>query len=77
MTSKYIQAPGVVFMIRPHRFHPNPETALDNAFQRSPMQRTAREVAKDAYEEVTSAAQKLENEGVRVHIFEDRGEKTR
>jgi len=34
MTSKYIQAPGAVFMIRPHRFHPNPETAFDNAFQR-------------------------------------------
>jgi len=27
MTSRYIQAPGAVAMIRPHRFHPNPETA--------------------------------------------------
>ena len=27
-----IQAPGAVVMIRPHRFHPNPETAADNAF---------------------------------------------
>jgi hypothetical protein len=31
-------------------------------------------VAKGAYDEVTSAAKKLEDEGVRVHIFEDRGE---
>ncbi|HKR46723.1 MAG TPA: amidinotransferase, partial [Paraburkholderia sp.] len=29
-----IQAPCAVVMIRPHRFHPNPETAADNAFQR-------------------------------------------
>lgn len=75
MTSRYIQAPGAVFMIRPHRFHPNPETATDNAFQRKPLQRTSKEVAQDAYKEVTVVAQRLEAEGVRVHIFEDRGEK--
>lgn len=62
-------------MIRPHRFHPNPETAKDNAFQRVPLQRSAQVVAKNAYNEVTETANKLEEEGVRVHIFEDHGEK--
>ncbi|MCW0054096.1 amidinotransferase, partial [Burkholderia pseudomallei] len=30
-----IQAPAAVVMIRPHRFLPNPQTAADNAFQRT------------------------------------------
>lgn len=75
MTSKYIQAPGAVVMIRPHRFHPNPETASDNAFQRTDGQFSPKEIAKAAYQEVTAAAARLEAEGVMVHIFEDRGEK--
>jgi hypothetical protein len=75
MTSKHIQAPGAVVMIRPHRFHSNPETAADNAYQRTESQRSAQQISKDAYDEVTEAASRLENEGVRVHIFEDRGEK--
>jgi len=29
------QSAGAVLMIRPHRFHPNPETAADNAFQKA------------------------------------------
>lgn len=75
MSSKNIQAPGAVVMIRPHRFHPNPETATDNAFQRTDGDRSQRELAKAAYDEVTTAAATLEEAGVRVHIFEDRGEK--
>jgi hypothetical protein len=75
MSSKYIQAPGAVVMIRPHRFHPNPETATDNAFQRSNADLSIKEIAKAAYDEVTAAATRLEAEGVKVHIFEDRGEK--
>lgn len=75
MTTHFIQAPGAVFMIRPHRFHPNPETASDNAFQRTPVSRTSQQIAKDAYDEVTEVARTLEAEGVTVHIFEDRGEK--
>ncbi len=62
-------------MVRPHRFHPNPETASDNAFQRTDGDRTAEQMAKDGYDEVTKAAKRLESEGVRVHIFEDHGEK--
>ncbi len=62
-------------MIRPHRFHCNPETAADNAFQRDEQRLEADETAQRAYEEVTAAARRLESEGVRVHVFEDRGEK--
>jgi hypothetical protein len=74
MTSRYIQAPGAVVMIRPHRFHPNPETAKDNAFQRTDGELSAKEIARAAYDEVTAVAARLEEEGVKVHIFEDRGE---
>ncbi len=62
-------------MIRPHRFHPNPETAKDNAFQRTDGDLSAAEIARAAYDEVTAVAARLEEEGVKVHIFEDRGEK--
>ncbi|MFK5926857.1 MAG: arginine deiminase-related protein [Desulfuromusa sp.] len=75
MASKSIQAPGSVVVIRPHRFHPNPETASDNAFQRTDGNRSHKQMAEDAYREVSEAAIQLEKNGVRVHIFEDRGEK--
>ncbi len=74
MAVQHIQAPGAVVMVRPHRFHPNPETAKDNAFQRSSEELSGSHIAKKAYDEVTQAASRLEEEGVRVHIFEDRGE---
>ncbi|RPJ10397.1 MAG: amidinotransferase, partial [Deltaproteobacteria bacterium] len=60
MTSRYIQAPGAVAMIRPHRFHPNPETAKDNAFQRTDGDLSAAEIARAAYDEVTAVAARLE-----------------
>lgn len=75
MAKQYIQAPAAVVMIRPHRFHPNPETATDNAFQRSDDDHSVEITARKAFEEVTEAALKLESAGVRVHVFEDRGEK--
>jgi len=75
VTSRSIQAPGSVVIIRPHRFHPNPETASDNAFQRTDADRTIRKTAEDAYREVSEAASQLEMHGVKVHIFEDHGEK--
>lgn len=75
MSSKFIQAPGAVVMIRPHRFHPNPETASDNAFQRRDGDKPGKDIARAAFNEVTEAAARLEREGIRVHIFEDRGEK--
>ncbi len=62
-------------MIRPHRFLSNPETAFDNAFQKADGNRSVKQMAQDAYREVSEAAEALEKKGVRVHIFEDRGEK--
>ncbi|MGF6603763.1 hypothetical protein P3T23_008517 [Paraburkholderia sp. GAS448] len=72
-----IQAPGAVVMIRPHRFHPNPETAADNAFQRADAAEnldSRAALAAAARDEVTGAAAALEAAGVRVHVFDDRGE---
>ncbi|MBI3100887.1 MAG: amidinotransferase [Burkholderiales bacterium] len=62
-----LQAPAAVAMVRPHHFHPNPETAADNAFQRPA---TAASVAGQAHAEVTEAAARLEAAGVRVHLFD-------
>ncbi|MDM0058027.1 citrulline utilization hydrolase CtlX [Variovorax fucosicus] len=62
-------------MIRPHGFTPNPQTAADNAFQHAADLASAQAVAEAAHAEVGAAAQRLEHEGVRVHLFEDRGER--
>ena len=62
-----LQAAAAVAMVRPHHFHPNPETAADNAFQRPA---TAASVAAQAHAEVTEAAARLEAAGVRVHLFD-------
>ncbi|MDP3842869.1 MAG: arginine deiminase-related protein [Oxalobacteraceae bacterium] len=70
---KSIQAPAAVVMIRPHRFHPNPETAADNAFQRTDATWSAQAIADAARDEVTAAAAALEAAGVRVHVFDDFG----
>jgi hypothetical protein len=69
-----LQAPAAVVMVRPHRFLPNAETAVDNTFQICPGQGLAMTVAEAAYREVSQAAQCLENAGVRVHLFEDFGD---
>lgn len=65
------QAPAAVVMVRPHHFTPNPQTAADNAFQRSAASLEAAAVARQAFEEVTLAADTLREHGVRVHLFED------
>lgn len=70
-----IQAPSAIVMIRPHGFTPNPETAADNTFQSLAEKESAQSVARAAYREVTAASERLETEGVRVHLFEDRGER--
>ncbi|MES2176304.1 MAG: arginine deiminase-related protein [Gemmatimonadota bacterium] len=70
-----LQAPRAVVMIRPHRFHPNPETAADNAFQRTSADGTAADIARLARDEVTIAAARLTDVGVHVHVFDDHGER--
>ncbi len=60
-------------MVRPHRFHPNPQTAADNAFQGQAAGLDADALAAAAYQEVSQAVEALESHGVRVHLFEDDG----
>jgi hypothetical protein len=72
-----IQAPPAVVMVRPHRFTSNPETAGDNAFQRTPTAHddtAAQSLADAARDEVTAAAERLSDAGVRVHVFDDPGD---
>ena len=72
-----IQAPSAVVMVRPHRFTSNPETAGDNAFQRTPAvhdDTAAQSLADAARDEVTTAAERLSDAGVRVHVFDDPGD---
>ncbi len=67
-----VQAPSAVVLIRPRHFTPNPETAGDNAFQTVPHpERAEGEVAAAAYDEVTRVADRLSQEGVTVHLFDD------
>lgn len=68
-----IQAPAAVVMVRPRHFHPNPQTAADNAFQRVEAGRSAADLAAAAHAEVTQAAETLRSHGVRVHLFDDDG----
>ncbi len=68
-----VQSPSAVVMVRPTHFHPNPQTAADNAFQRVDTDLAADEIAIAAFEEVTHAASHLRSEGVRVHLFDDDG----
>lgn len=69
------QAPAAVVMIRPHRFHPNPETAHDNGFQQAAAAGgpDADTLAREALAEVGRAAAQLGAAGVQVHLFDDDG----
>ena len=72
-----VQAPNAVVMIRPWRFHSNPETASDNAFQKTDLSNTedsVAEVASKARAEFDTMVKTLESHGVRVHVFDDYGE---
>lgn len=76
MALSNIQAPQAVVMIRPHHFKVNPETAADNAFQQDSAERDKTELARSAFKELSVAAQRLEDAGIRVHIFEDESVET-
>jgi hypothetical protein len=73
MIAASIQAPGAVILIRPHKFHPNPETVADNAFQRGVAVTSSLGIANAARAEVDGAAERLSAAGVRVHVFDDYG----
>lgn len=75
-------APAALVMVRPHRFRPNPETAADNGFQQPPtsepeLQATnaAQALAASAHAEHSRAVEALRAAGLRVHLFEDLGER--
>ena len=68
-----VQAPNAVVMVRPWKFHPNPETAADNAFQQE-SQWSAAETARQAKQEVDQMVSTLEKHGIVVHLFDDYGE---
>lgn len=63
-------------MIRPHHFYSNPETLVDNAFQAKNHRQSTNEIAKQAYDQVSSVANELAKAGVEVIIFEDQGSDT-
>ncbi len=65
------QSAKAVVMIRPSRFFPNPETALDNAFQREVEAESAGTLTARAREEFDAAVNALRAAGVTVHVFDD------
>ena len=78
MHAPSLQAPSAVVMIRPHRFHPNPETAQDNTFQQGGGGHTPSAglaLASTARDEVGAAAARLQEAGIDVHVFDDHGER--
>ena len=58
-------------MIRPYRFHPNPETAADNAFQQAIAEGEMPEVSAAAQREFDVAVETLRGAGVTVHVVDD------
>lgn len=67
----YPQAPKSVVMIRPHHFRPNPQTQLDNSFQKIKGNLDHNRLVDLAFKQVTQASRKLSDVGVKVHLFED------
>ena len=76
MRGRSAQAPAAVIMVRPRCFTSNPETAADNAFQAPAPEIDRSAVAGAAYAEVGRAAEILQAQGVRAHVFEGPGEDT-
>ena len=70
-STRSLQAPAAIIMVRPHHFAVNPETAADNAFQQETPSGT--DEAKRAFDELTKAAETLSSHGVKVHLFDDEG----
>ncbi len=71
MSEEIQQSANAVLMIRPHRFYPNPETAADNAFQRSVDAGELPAVSAEARAEFDRAVDTLRDAGVTVHVADD------
>lgn len=65
------QSTNAVIMVRPCEFYPNPETALDNAFQSDPGSEIPPRVREDARIEFDRAVKTLTDARVTVHVFDD------
>ena len=65
------QSARAVLMIRPHGFHPNPETAADNAFQQTIAPNEGDAVARAAEAEFDRAVETLRAADVTVHVLDD------
>jgi hypothetical protein len=65
------QSANAVVMIRPSRFYPNPETALDNAFQQEAVQEAPQVISTKAQFEFDRAVEALTAAGVTVHVYDD------
>lgn len=65
------QSTDAVLMIRPHRFHPNPETAADNAFQKVVDSGDRESLSRAAQGEFDLAVKTLRAAGVTVHVVDD------
>src|SRR5437763_16161987 len=72
-TASVTQSTNSVLMVRPCQFYPNPETAVDNAFQ-TRVDCAADALSECAREEFDAAVQTLHSVGVNVHVFEDTAE---
>src|SRR5205809_743893 len=72
-SAAHAQSTNSVLMIRPARFYPNPETAADNAFQRT-THLGFDALTLMARKEFDAAVQTLRATGVNVHVFEDTAE---
>lgn len=65
------QSPSSVVMVRPYNFVPNPETAIDNAFQILGAEHELTNLSKKALAEFNVAVDLLERQGIQVHVFDD------
>ena len=65
------QSANAVVMIRPDGFYPNPETALDNAFQQEAAAEAPPTISAKARIEFDRAVEALTAAGVTVHVYDD------
>ena len=70
-TAEVQQSTSAVVMIRPYRFHPNPETAADNAFQQAIAEGEMPAISAAARHEFDAAVETLRSAGVTVHVVDD------
>ena len=65
------QSTSTVFMVRPHSFRKNEETATNNHYQRDLAQASPEEIVQRAQDEFDGLAAVLEAAGVEVIVFDE------